>query len=255
MMTRLRRSPKWIVVLFSLLVLTSCVSDTPQRKEKAQRVRDLGEGYLGEGNVTAALTEFLKSEKLYDKDPFLHYDLGLAYFAKQEFRLAIVHFEKAIVLKPEYPEASNALGTVYLRLEQWDKAIRYFENARGNLLYATPYIALNNLGEAYRGKKEFELAFEFYKSALEDNPRFSNAHRGLGLVLLSMGAPDAAVSSLEKAVEYAPDYLPALYDLGRAYAALYEPEKAIAAFKKVIVLKPTSPVADRARAEIKKLQQ
>jgi tetratricopeptide (TPR) repeat protein len=244
-----------VVLLLSLLVLTSCSTDNVLQKEKAQNMRDLGEGYLGEGNVTAALTEFLKAEKLYDKDPFLHYDLGLAYFSKQELQLAIVHFKKAIALKPAYPEAYNALGTVYLRTEQWDDAIVNFEKARSNILYATPYIALNNLGEAYRGKKEFELAFDFYKSALEENPRFSNAHRGLGLVLLNMGVPDAAVASLEKAVEYDPGYVPALYDLGRAYAALYEPEKALAAFKKVVVLEPTSPLADRARAEIKKLRQ
>lgn len=253
-MIRLRRSLKWVVLLFSFLILTSCGTDNLVQKEKAQNIRDLGEGYLGEGNVTAALTEFLKAEKLYDKDPFLHYDLGLAYFAKQELQLAIVHFKKALALKPSYPEANNALGTVYLRTEQWDDAIVNFEKARSNILYATPYIALNNLGEAYRGKKEYELAFDFYKSALEDSPRFSNAHRGLGLVLLSMGVPDAAVASLEKAVEYDPNYVPALYDLGRAYAALYEPEKAIAAFKKVVVLEPTSPLADRARAEIKKLR-
>ena len=254
-MNRLRRSLKRVVLLLSLLVLTSCSTDNVLQKEKAQNMRDLGEGYLGEGNVTAALTEFLKAEKLYDKDPFLHYDLGLAYFAKQELQLAIVHFNKAIALKPAYPEAYNALGTVYLRTEQWDDAIVNFEKARSNILYATPYIALNNLGEAYRGKKEFELAFDFYKSALEENPRFPNAHRGLGLVLLDMGIPDAAVASLEKAVEYDPGYVPALYDLGRAYAALYEPEKALAAFKKVVVLEPTSPLADRARAEIKKLRQ
>jgi tetratricopeptide (TPR) repeat protein len=253
-MNRLRLYGRWFVLLVSLLVLTSCAPDKALRQEQSRSSRDLGEGYLGEGNVTAALTEFLKAEKLYSKDPFLHYDLGLAYFAKQESQLAIVHFEKAISLKPDYPEAFNALGTVYLRQEKWDRAIVNFERARSNLLYATPYIALNNLGEAYRGKKELDLAVEFYKKALEDNPRFSQAHRGLGLVLLDLGDLDAAVSSLEKAVEYAPSYGPAQFDLGRAYGALYELEKAITAFKKVIVLEPSSPLAERARAEIKKLQ-
>jgi tetratricopeptide (TPR) repeat protein len=235
-------------------MLPSCTADEALRKEHSQNARDLGEVYLGEGNVTAALTEFLKAEKLYDKDPFLQYDLGLAYFAKDEFPLAIAHLDKALALKPDYPEAYNALGTVYLRLEKWDKAIGNFEKARANLLYATPYIVLNNLGEAYRKKKEPKLALAFYKKALEDNPRFSNSYRGMGLVLLDMGDLDGAVSALEKAVEYAPDLAPAHFDLGQAYTALYELQKAKAAFQKVIVLQPTSPIADRARAEIKKLQ-
>jgi tetratricopeptide (TPR) repeat protein len=209
---------------------------------------------LGEGNVTAALTEFLKAEKLNDKDPFLQYDLGLAYFAKEEFQLAIVHLQKAIGMKPDYSEAVNALGTVYLRMEKWDMAIVNFEKAIANLLYATPFIPPNNLGEAYRGKKDYDRAVAFYKRALEENPRYAYAHRGLGLTSLDMGDPGAAVSALEKAVEYAPDFMAAQYDLGRAYAALYEPQKAIAAFKKVIATQPTSSLADGAREEIRKLQ-
>lgn len=250
-----RLSAPWLVLLLVVVTaVVSCASDKALRKEQSSIFRDLGEGYLGEGNVTAALTEFLKAEKLNDKDPFLQYDLGLAYFAKQEFELAIVHLEKAVSLKPDYSEAVNALGTVYLRLEKWDKAIMNFEKARSNLLYATPFIPLNNLGEAYRGKKDYGRAVEFYKRALEENPRYAYAHRGLGLTLLDMGDPEAAVSALEKAVACAPDFMAAQYDLGRAYAALYEPEKALTAFKKVVALQPNSPLADAARDEIRKLQ-
>ena len=67
-MNRPRRFLKWVVLLLTLLILASCSTDNVVQKEKAQNMRNLGEGYLGEGNVTAALTEFLKAEKLYDKD-------------------------------------------------------------------------------------------------------------------------------------------------------------------------------------------
>jgi len=53
-----------------------------------------------------------------------------------------------MALKSDYSEAFNAMGTVYLRLEEWDKAISCFNKALAILLFAAPYIALNNLGEA-----------------------------------------------------------------------------------------------------------
>jgi len=255
MMNRLRLSPKWFALLGVFVMLASCGPGKAIRMEQSKIGRDLGEAYLGEGNITSALTEFLKAEKLYSDDPYLQYDLGLAYFAKQKLQSAIIHLDKAIALKPDYSEALNAVGTVYLRLKEWDKAILHFNKARENLLYATPYLSLNNLGEAYRGKRDFESAKKFYRMALEDNPRFPNAQRGLGLVFMEMGEPGAAVTALEKAVEYDPSFTLALYDLARAYTEQFEIEKAIAAFKKVIAFAPDSSLANSARIEIKSLQK
>ena len=250
-----RRFVLFLAFLTICLASVSCASNLAVRKDKAEVSRTIGEGYLGEGNVSEALGELLKAEKLYDKDPYLHYALGLAYFAKEEFELAISHFDKAVDLKPDYSEAFNSMGTVYLRLKEWDKAISCFNKARANLLYATSYFALNNLGDAYRGKESYELAIDFYEKALEDNPRFANAHRGLGLTYLDLGDYEAAVRFLEKAVKYAPGFASAQYDLGRAYAGKYDTEKAMAAFKKVVALVPDSPLADSALAEIRKLQE
>ena len=151
----LKRSP-WLLLFLCLSVcLVSCATDRAERREQAKVFRRLGEAHLAEGNITGALKELLKAEKLYEKDAFLQNDLGLAYFGKEEFDLAIAHFKKALELEPDYSEAQNNLGTVYLRLEQWDDAIENFNRAQANLVYATPHFALSNLGEAYRGKKDY----------------------------------------------------------------------------------------------------
>ncbi len=249
-----RRSKFFLPCLIALVFSASCAADLAMHKDQGETSRRIGEGYLGEGNVSAALGELLKAEKLYNKDPFVYYDLGLAYFAKEEFKLAIVHFDKAVALKPDFSEAFNAMGTVYLRLKEWDKAISSFNKALANLLYASPYVALNNLGEAYRAKKDYEHAMDFYNKALKANSRFANAHRGLGLVYLDMDNYEAAAFSLEKAVRYAPGFAPAYYDLGFAYAGQYKMKKAIAAFKKVVALAPDTPLADSALAEINGLR-
>jgi tetratricopeptide (TPR) repeat protein len=233
----------------------SCTGDLALRKEQAEASRRLAEGYLAEGNATAALAELLKAEKSYDQDPYLQYDLGLAYFAKEEFELAIEHFNRALELRPDYSEAFNAKGTIYLRLQQWDKAISCLNKARANLLYATPHMALNNLGEAYRGKGHYGRAIQFYEKAIQAMPRFPQAHRGLGLAYMDIGDYESAVMSLQKALEYAPNFAAAQYDLGRAYAWQHDTKRAISSFKKVMELAPDSQLADRALTEIMRLQE
>lgn len=250
-----KRFTALLLCLSVSVLLVSCAARLAEHKDRAEVFRLVGEGYLSEGNATEALKELLKAEKLYDKDPILQYDLGLAYFAKGELDLAIVHFKKAVTLKPDYSEALNNMGAVYLRLEQWDKAVKCFDRALDNLLYATPHFALSNLGEAYRGKKDFERSIDSYEQALKREPRFFRAHRGLGLTHMAMGNFEAAISCLEKAVQYASRFAPAHYDLGRAHARNHDREKATAAFKKVVELVPDSPLADQARAEIRKLQR
>ncbi len=235
--------------------VTACAPSLAERKQQAEKARTLGEGYLGERNVSGALEQLLEAEKLDGDDPLIQYDLGLAYFAKGETKMAIVHLQKALALKPDYSEAANAMGTVYLSLEQWDAAIPLLEKAIANLLYATPYYALNNLGDAYREKREYGRAIEFYRKALREDPLFVEAHRGLGLTYMAAGDYGAAVSSLEKALHLAPDFAAARFDLGIAYAAMYEREKAIDAFEKVIALEPESSLADSAIDELKKLDK
>ncbi len=251
----LKRLPWFLLSFYCALCLVSCAADMAERREQSEAFRRLGERHLAERNLTGAFRELLKAETLYEQDHLLQNDLGLAYFAKGKLDLALVHFEKALAIKPDYAGAWNNMGTVYLKLEEWDKAIDSFNHALDHLLYATPHFALNNLGEAYRGKGDYERSIEFYKKALDAEPRFFRAHRGLGRIYMAMGDYDAAASSLQKAVDYAPGFAPAYYDLGRAYVGKYNREKAVSAFRKVVELVPDSPLAEAASAEIKKLQR
>ena len=250
------KRPVQLVFFWSvLLLLFCCATNTAKLENQAKASRHLGEGYLAEGNLTAALSQFLKAEEIYDKDPLLHYDLGLAYFGKDELDLAISHFKKAVALRPDYSEAFNAMGRVYGELKQWDTAISCFHQALSNLLYTTPHVALINLGEAYRGKRDYERAIDFYRQALRKDPRFPNAHRGLGLTYMDMGDYGKAVTSLEKAVHYAPRSPLTYFDLARVYVRLSETKKAISAFEKVVTVAPDTPLADRALAEIRRLRK
>jgi len=243
-----------IFLVFFLVFLVSCVANLEIRKNKGEAFRDLGEGYMGQGDYTTALRELLKAEKLYSKDSRLQNDLGLTYMAKGKPDIAINHFKKAIKIKPDYTPAKNNLGTAYLAQKRWDDAIACFKEITGELLYATPYYPLSNLGLAYYNKKEYNLAEKYYQDALKIEPRFVIALRGLGLNYLKMGRISEAVAFLEKAVKNSQPFAPLYFDLANAYTLSRKYKKALDAYSKVIELAPDSPLAVDAQKEAEKIK-
>ena len=243
------------VVLASIFFLVSCAANLEVRKNQEQASRNLGEAYMGQGDYTAALREFLKAEKLYSKDPYLQNDLGLTYMAKGKPDLAINHFKKAVEIKPDYTPAKNNLGTAYLAKKKWDDAIACFKEITGDLLYATPHYPLSNLGWAYYNKKQYKLAEKYYQDALKIEPEFVIALRGLGKTYIATGRIPEAVTILEKSARNSPRFAELYFDLANAYTLSRKYKKALDAYKKVIELAPNSPLAVDAQKEIERLQR
>ena len=59
-----RHSVLFLACLIASVFFAACTADLAVRKDQAETSRRIGEGYLGEGNVNAALAELLKAEKL-----------------------------------------------------------------------------------------------------------------------------------------------------------------------------------------------
>lgn len=248
----------WLKILMicslAALAAASCGPSKEQliRQEKAER--ELGKQYMIAGDYTAALRHLLEAEKLYADDHILQNYIGQAYFFKQSYGLSIKHFEKALALKPDYAVARNNLGAVYLTIKEWDKAIEMFNQLTGDLLYATPHYPQYNLGRAYYGKKQYQLAEEHFKRALKMEPSFSQALWGLGLTYIATGRNDEAVAALSSAVEISPDFAQAHYDLGRAYLQLRNYRKAKEAFGKAAVLQPDTDIGRDAKRMLEHLK-
>ncbi len=243
----------WAISMFLVFFLASCAANLEAIKRQEEASRNLGEAYMGQGDYTAALREFLQAEKLYAKDPYLQNDLGLAYMAKEKIDLAIDHFKKAVEIKPDYAPAKNNLGTAYLAKKNWDDAITCFKEITGDLLYATPHYPLSNLGLAYYNKKEYRLSEKYYQEALKIEPGFVIALRGLGKTYIAMEKFKEAVAVFEKATRNSPRFAELYFDLANAYTLSLEYKKALDAYKKVVELAPNTPLAVEAEKEVEKL--
>ena len=240
-----------------MLALASCASiDNEQKKKEAAAYRRVGEAYLQQGNIPAAIKELKKAEAKYPDDHLLQYDLGLIYYSRGRFDEAIGHYKKAVELKPDYGPAINSLGNAYAGKKDWDKAIFYYNQSIGNILYATPHFTYAGLGNAYYYKGELEQSEKNYLEALKIKPEFVNAMQGLAQTYVAMGRIPEAVEKLEKAVRIAPNSAALHFQLAEAYRLALEFRKAHNSYRKVVELAPESPLADEAEQgarEVKKL--
>jgi type IV pilus biogenesis/stability protein PilW len=238
-----------------ILILTAACASTqdPQREKKAEAARNLGEAYLREGNFTLALKELLKAESINPNDPYLHNDIGLAYYGKRKFDKAIRHYKTALDLKSDYAPAMNNLGNAYMAQKRWDSAIEYYEQAIDSSLYATPHFPLSNLGAVYYEKGDYRRSEQYYLEALELEPNFVQALRGIARTYMAVGRVEDAIFKLEKAVRINPDAAVLFYELGTAYLSAGHGRDARAAYNEVIQLAPESAVADQARMALRKL--
>ncbi|MDL1968407.1 MAG: tetratricopeptide repeat protein [Deltaproteobacteria bacterium] len=241
------------VCLILIFFIASCAANIEMQKKQEKASRNLGEAYLQQRDFSSALREFLKAEKMYSKDPLLQNDLGLAYMAKGRLDIAVKHFKNAVKLKPDYTPAINNLGTAHLARKEWDAAIACFKGIIDDILYATPHYPLTNLGWAYYNKHKYMLAEKYYCDALNLEPNFVIALRGLGQTYIAMERAEDAVAMLEKAVDNYPRSAESYFYLAKAYNLSREYHKAIRAYNKAIELEPDSSLARKAEKEAEKI--
>lgn len=238
-----------VLILSCMFCLASCSS-----KQKAiiqsKDSRRLGEAYMTKGDFSGALRYLNEAEALYSEDYLLHDDLGKVYVAKSHYDQAIIHFRKALELKPDFAPGKNNLGSAYLLAGQWDNAISIFKELNENLLYATPHYPLYNLGWAYYNKKDYKTAIDYFNKALKQKHGFILALRGLGLTYQKLGQLEKAITYFEKATEKNPQFAELYFDKGLAYTENKQYDKAIKSFEQVILLRPDSEIADKAKNEL-----
>jgi type IV pilus assembly protein PilF len=246
----------WVkLLLLSALLLSLAACATSVRlQEKAARHTSLGSAYLGTGQYTAALREFLEAEKLAPEDPRLHYLLGISYHGKGLSDMAIAQFQRSLVLKPNDPEVHNYLGAMYLEKGRWDDAIVSFNMALANILYDTPTVSLYNMGRAYHEKRDYDQALKYYGDALEkdpDNILMPLIEKNIGITWFAKGETEKALSHFQKSVTLAPSLAESHYWLGLCYQKLRRADDAVAALEAAARLAPESEFGRKAKEFLK----
>jgi Flp pilus assembly protein TadD len=168
------------------------------------------------------------------------YGLGSVYLKQEKNPDARASFEQALKLTASYPDtvpnAWNNLGLLATREGRTSDAIGYFQEA----LRLSPdyWIALENLGNAYRQQRRWDDARSTLERAVAARPREPEANYSLAMVYAQTDDTDRAYQYLQKALTLRPAYPEALNNLGVLYLRTRRRDDAVSKFEECIRVAP-----------------
>ncbi|MGC4040850.1 MAG: tetratricopeptide repeat protein [Flavobacterium sp.] len=142
----------------------------------------------------------------------------------------------ACLLDDNNSKINNYLGHIFSDKRDYIKGEQFYKKA----IEKNPknVEALNGLGNLYENKKEHEKAEECYNKAIEINPEYPSSYNGLGSLYDGKEEYDKAKKFYKKAIEIDPKYTFAYYNLGLTYKKLKEYSKAEECYTKAIEINP-----------------
>lgn len=168
------------------------------------------------------------------------YGLGSVYLKQDKGREARDSFERAVKLNASYPDtlanAWNNLGLLATREGRTGEAIGHFQAALR--LNPDHWIALENLGNAYRQQKRWDEARNALERAVAVRPEDPEANYSLGMVFAQSDDTERAYQYLQKALKFRPAYPEALNNLGVLYLRIRRRDEAVAKFEECIRVAP-----------------
>ena len=177
---------------------------------------------------------------------------------------AVAAFDRAISLNKMEPiflinksESLRALGKYeesFSVIEEAIKILEQLETTKGKENVSSEFaVALTSLGNGYRRKEQYEMAFAAYNRSLEYDPSYFHAHIGKGIVLSRAKHYQEAKEQFERILDD-----PQLTDvqqaqtwfyLGKTLCASQQNAEGVAAFGQAIKLKPDYEAAEQAKRQ------
>lgn len=168
-----------------------------------------------------------------------HVDRALSYLSDQKRELAARELELAVENDPTYSMAWSSLAAVSIQDHNLDEAIS--QSRKAIELDGNNTNAFYNLAYALEEKEEYTEAIEPYSRAIDIDSTFTQAYSALGNLYLRLNSVQDAIDILDRAVRITPnsDYIFLVYkNLGRAYLAVQQYDRAIGNLKKSLELQP-----------------
>jgi tetratricopeptide (TPR) repeat protein/TolB-like protein len=180
-----------------------------------------------------ALAAAQQALQLNDKLPEVHSTLGSVYRATGKYSEAIAELNRAQALAPNSDEVYWRLGNVYLSKGDYPHAIEAYQKA----LQLNPYywVNENSLGDAYTQTGDYDKALEAFKQVTTLEPDVKEGYANSGTVLVQQGKYAEAVPLLQRALQIEPDAA-AYTNIGTAYFFLRRFAEAAEAFEKAVAI-------------------
>ncbi len=137
---------------------------------------------------------------------------------------------------PNSARVHDNLGLAYIGRGEYDLAIAEFQ--RTLELHPLYYLAYYNAGVVYQLQNSLDLARDSYEECLKINPQYFRAYYNLGILYRKTGDLDKAIQAYEKAISLDQRHSFVYNNLGVALTDRGQTDKAESVFKKAVELDP-----------------
>jgi len=200
----------------------------------------LGSAFFQRGYYDQAAASFRLALRDDPSSAEAQYGIGSVYLKQDKIADAQTSFEQTLKLTANYPDTLpntwNNLGLLATRAGRTGDAIDYFQKA----LRLSPdyWIALENLGNAFRQQKRWDEARGALERAVAARPKDPDANYSLAMVYAQTDDTERAYRYLQKALILRPAYPEALNNLGVLYLRTHRRDDAVARFEECIRVAP-----------------
>ncbi len=189
------------------------VQAAKKQPESFQAAHTLGEFYVHENKLNAAVPYLAKAYKLNPDDYNNAYDLALAYLetGATESSRGVV---ESLIRRQDRAELHNLLGEIEEKSGHVEQSAREYETAARMDPSETNLFDLANELLLHRG---FDPAVKVLTFAIQKYPQSAQLQVALGVALYSVGQYDAALEALCRAIDLNPKDTRAFDFLGKMY--------------------------------------
>ena len=165
----------------------------------------LGASLFAQNRQKEAINYYLKGISIYSDKFELYNNLGAIYKSVNDYDNALIFLKKSLSIKENIDAKINLAG-ILLSLNKIDEAIilnkEILEESKNN------FIAIQNLGEAYRIKGSYDLAIEFFARSIKLKP-LPSTYNGLGVTYFEKNEPQKALESFNSAIKIDENFIEA----------------------------------------------
>ena len=192
-------------------------------------------GLVKQGNLSAAIRLGKQITAKDPRDAEAHYFLGQSYLGEEKPELALMEFKKVNEIGAfdgfcTEADFRNQLARLFIQFNHQEEALK----EQLLLIKLEPNVAEHyfHVGFLFEGRDNTEKATDFYRKAIEIDPKHSEAHCKLGQILYRGKHPVEAKLELEAAIQNNPENYKVFYYLGRILKENHDYVGALLAFEK-----------------------
>jgi type IV pilus assembly protein PilF len=174
-------SSGFLIVCLASSLLSGCVTTDPgapksePSPDAAEQNYNLGTQYFRNGNYDLARDRLERATKIDPKYAEAHSMLAMTFVQLDLIRLATESFERAVRLEPDNFGVRNSYAVFLCQQRDFDEARQQFDRAIKVRVNDNPEIMMTNAGVCMAQNSDYELAEQYFRSALSVRPTYGEA--------------------------------------------------------------------------------